>query len=267
MRAVERRVDLHHGKAPGVARQVRAAAGEVLLLRDRQLRCGGQDESIAVERGKQADLPLPDDPFVAPVQARTRVAMDLRSGPHVSHAVVARVARASWVEVRGCGVPEGWCEVVHQGRSAWGLADAIERGGPSASDTGAPPDAGAPTTGPADPPIVIVVFDELPATDTGKLARRRLVETFDFAELDAGEHVFVHARELRDLSSVRVHARPHLVEPGHERAGRRCAPRGNRGRRASSRSRRGDRGRLAPAVVLAEARRLLPRARAGRRRT
>lgn len=94
---------------------------------------------------------------VAPVQARTRVAMDLRSGPHVSHAVVARVARASWVEVRGCGVPEGWCEVVHQGRSAWGLADAIERGGPSAGDTGAPPDAGAPTTGPADPPIVIVV--------------------------------------------------------------------------------------------------------------
>lgn len=93
---------------------------------------------------------------VAPVQARARVAMDLWADPGSTRTVLARVARGSPLQVRGCGVPEGWCEVVHQGRSAWARAEGIEPAGPSGVDTGVPPAATGPVA-PVDPPIVIVV--------------------------------------------------------------------------------------------------------------
>lgn len=118
--------------------------------------CGGLALGMAFALPAEPALAQKVYSTVAPVQARARVAMELRAGPESSRIVVARIARGSLLEVRGCGVPEGWCEVLHEGRSAWARAEGIERAGPFGADTGVPPAATAPAL-PADPPIVIVV--------------------------------------------------------------------------------------------------------------
>lgn len=51
------------------------------------------------------------------VQAVTDVT--LHAAPQAARALPGRVPRGTWFELRRCGVPAGWCEVVHTGAPAW----------------------------------------------------------------------------------------------------------------------------------------------------
>lgn len=83
-----------------------------------------------------------------PLRAQAVTDIQLHAAPGSRKGALGRVARGTWLELRGCGQPAGWCEVAHGDRSAWVPAEAL--GAPMA-----PP--AAIILSPSDEPIVIHV--------------------------------------------------------------------------------------------------------------
>lgn len=91
-----------------------------------------------------------------PERAQARSDVNLRAGPGTGHAVVGKVARGGWLDLRECDQTPGWCEVVvaAPGR-AWVSASHVARAGGLRADTGAPTHIEVPP--PPGPPVVIVL--------------------------------------------------------------------------------------------------------------
>ena len=94
-------------------------------------------------------------PAPLPERAQARSDVHLRAGPGTGHAVVGRVSRGGWLDLRECDLTPGWCEVaVAAPGRAWVSASHVARAGLRA-DTGAPTHIEVPP--PASPPVVIVL--------------------------------------------------------------------------------------------------------------